>query len=215
MTDAGQNIESVLSENRQFPPSSEFSAQANIGSDAGTGEHGDGQFGDHWHVDGDAVTGFAAELFEDVGELADFVMELLIGENPLIAGFPFPDDGGFIFAGADEVSVETLIRGVQFAAGEPFGLGHVAFHDGIEVLKPIEVFFGEFTPEAGRIVFGFGPHLHVLLFGADVGLSGELGRRRELTILSEDGFDVLAGVVHGSVSWESVKGSKSWKGTKG
>ena len=47
-------------------------------ADAGTGEHGDGQLGDHRHVDGDAVAGLDAQSFEHVGELADFAVQILI-----------------------------------------------------------------------------------------------------------------------------------------
>ena len=74
MTDAGQNIESVLSENRQFPPSSEFSAQANIGSEQ--------QYMEMWTKAKDDPSGFWGELAkENLDWFQDFdtVME---GEMP-------------------------------------------------------------------------------------------------------------------------------------
>ncbi|MDB4638100.1 acetate--CoA ligase, partial [bacterium] len=74
MNDASQNIESVLSENRQFPPSSEFSAQANIGSEE--------QYMEMWNKAKDDPAGFWGELAkENLDWFQDFdtVME---GEMP-------------------------------------------------------------------------------------------------------------------------------------
>ena len=50
-------------------------------ADAGAGQHGDGQLGDHRHVDGDAVARLDAELLEDVGELADLAMQVLVASG--------------------------------------------------------------------------------------------------------------------------------------
>src|SRR5579872_5954485 len=49
------------------------------GADAGAGQHGNGQFGGHAHVDGHAVTFFHAQGFQNVGEFLHFAVELLIG----------------------------------------------------------------------------------------------------------------------------------------
>jgi len=57
MNDAGQNIESVLTEDRKFPPSSEFAAQANISS-----EH---QYMEMWNKAKDDPTGFWGELAKE------------------------------------------------------------------------------------------------------------------------------------------------------
>ena len=57
MTDAGHNIESVLQENRKFPPSSEFSAQANISSEE--------QYMEMWTKAKDDPAGFWGELAKE------------------------------------------------------------------------------------------------------------------------------------------------------
>ena len=57
MNDPGKNIESVLTENRQFSPSSEFSAQANIGSEQ--------QYMEMWTKAKDDPSGFWGELAKE------------------------------------------------------------------------------------------------------------------------------------------------------
>ena len=46
------------------------------------GEHGDGQFGNHRQINGNAVALFDAERFQHVGEFADFLVQLRVGERP-------------------------------------------------------------------------------------------------------------------------------------
>src|SRR2546427_2977856 len=43
------------------------------------------------HVDADAVARARAEMLERVGEAADFIMELEIGQRADLAGLAFPD----------------------------------------------------------------------------------------------------------------------------
>ena len=47
------------------------------GPDPGAGQQGDRQFGDHGHVDRDPVPFLHPFLLQDVGEFADFCVELL------------------------------------------------------------------------------------------------------------------------------------------
>ena len=49
-------------------------------ADPRTGQHGDDQFGNHRHVDGDAVARFDAQLLQDIGEAADFAVQILIAQ---------------------------------------------------------------------------------------------------------------------------------------
>lgn len=156
-------------------------------ADASTCEHRDGELGDHRHVQRHAVAGFAAERFEDVGELADFAVEVAVSKHAGVARFAFPDDGGFV-AVFGEVAVEALLGDVDFAAGEPLGVGHVAVHGGRELLLPRQIFFGEVAPESGRVFLSPVPHVFVLL-GRDVGLTGELGRDGEFAVFGEEDVD--------------------------
>ena len=60
------------------------------------GQHGDRQLGHHRHVDRDAVARLNAELLEHVGELADFAVQLGVGQLARVARLAFPEDGGAI-----------------------------------------------------------------------------------------------------------------------
>ena len=79
-------------------------------ADPGTGQHGDRQLGDHRHVDRDAVAGLDAELLQHVGELADFAMQLLIGQHAGVARLAFPDDRRLVLPPRREVPVEAVVR---------------------------------------------------------------------------------------------------------
>ncbi len=70
-----------------------------------------------------------ALLHEHVGEFADLVMELLIGQSPLVTRLAFPDDRGFVTSRAVEMGVETVIRGVRLPSDEPLGKRLVPFEN--------------------------------------------------------------------------------------
>src|SRR5262249_18503770 len=91
-------------------------------ADAGAGEHGDREFRNHWHVDGDAIAGTNALSLENVGELAHFAVEVLVAEYTAIARLAFPDNGGFVLARAGEVAIEAVVADVDLAAQEPAGV---------------------------------------------------------------------------------------------
>ncbi len=69
------------------------------------------KFGNHRHVNDNAIAFLKAARFQDIGELADFGMELAIGELVVLAGFvAFPKDRVLI-AAFGEVSIEgPLVR---------------------------------------------------------------------------------------------------------
>ena len=74
-------------------------------ADAGAGQHGDGGLGHHRQVDEDAVARLDAVALEHIGEPADLVVELLVGERALLArlagrgGLAFPDQGRLVGRG--------------------------------------------------------------------------------------------------------------------
>ena len=88
-------------------------------ANASTGQHGNGQFGHHRQVDGDAVALVDAARLEHVGEFADLFVQFLIGQRSI---FPrlvaLPDDGDLIAFGI-EVPVKAIVRNVGLAAGKP------------------------------------------------------------------------------------------------
>ena len=102
-------------------------------ADAGAGEHGDGGLGHHGQVDEDAVAGLDAVALEDVGEAADLVVKLFVGEGALFArlagsgGLAFPDQRGLVGAGGAQVPVEAIVADIELAADEPLGVGLLPF----------------------------------------------------------------------------------------
>ena len=75
------------------------------GTDAGAGEHGDGGFRDHRQVDEHAIARRDAVALEHVGESADLMMKLFIGEDAFLARFvgggwlALPDQRGLVGSG--------------------------------------------------------------------------------------------------------------------
>src|SRR5262245_40509019 len=90
------------------------------GADAGAGQHGHGQLGDHRHINGHAVAFLDAQRLQRVREFADLLMELLVSERTSIARFSLPDDGGFVLAPRRKVTVEAVIGNVDLPSDEPF-----------------------------------------------------------------------------------------------
>src|SRR5438552_12104638 len=91
-------------------------------SQPGARKHGNRQFGDHRHVQGDAVSRANAKAFKDVGELADLAVQILIAEHAAIARFSFPDDGGLILAPTENMPIEAVVAYVQLPPGKPLGV---------------------------------------------------------------------------------------------
>ena len=98
------------------------------GADARAAEHGDGQLGDHGHVDGDAVTGLDAERLERIGEAADAFVQLRVGELDGGAVLGFPQERGLIGV-FFEMAVEAVVGDVELAADEPFRVGRIPVED--------------------------------------------------------------------------------------
>ena len=161
------------------------------GTDAGAGEHGDGRFGDHGHVDDDAVLGLDALVEKDVGEEADFAVKLEVGQGAGFAGLAFPDDGGLVAAMGEEVLVEAALADVELAAHEPLGVGRFPVENFGPLFLP-----GEFLRFAGPEGVGFVDGLLVealiLRHGGDACLLGKLFARFEDAFLLQVSLDIFA-----------------------
>jgi len=110
-------------------------------AEAGAGEHGDGQLGDHGHVDGDAVAGFEfGEIAEHGGNFVHTFVELLIGDHYGWFVFRFGDENqsGFVLV-FGEMAVNAIVAGVEFPADEPFPERRIGSVEGFAPgLVPIE-----------------------------------------------------------------------------
>ena len=147
-------------------------------ADSGASQHGDRQLGHHGHVDGNHIAGLDAEAFKGVGKLANFGMQLLVGERAGIAGLAFPNQGCLVAAPGGEMGVEAIVADVGLAAGEPAGERFVPLQHAIEGAEPVQLFLGEIPPELFRIGLGGVPQLLVLVERANAGLRRKLRRGR-------------------------------------
>ncbi len=90
------------------------------GADAGAGQHGEHRLGDHRHVDGHPVALDDAQLLQHVGEAADAIMKLAVGDLQIEVGLvAFPDDRDLI-AALLQMTVNAVGGDVQRAVLEPF-----------------------------------------------------------------------------------------------
>ena len=143
-------------------------------ANAGAGQHGNGQFGHHRQVDGDAVALFDAARLEHVGEFADLFVQLSIGQRGI---FPrlvaLPDDGDLI-AFCIEVPVKAIVGDIGLAAGKPLNRNRPRVHvvvirpHGIPLLEPVEL-CGLCSPKSLWIGDGTRVLFPVLVHALDVG----------------------------------------------
>ena len=123
-------------------------------ADPRAGEHGIGGFGDHRHVDRDAVALLHAARLQHIGQAADFFVCLAIGDCGALARVvAFPDDRGLVAAGL-QVPVKAVVGDIGGAVAEPADL-HVAveiafdhLRVGFEPVDPLAML----APESFRIV---------------------------------------------------------------
>ncbi len=135
------------------------------GADPRAGQHRVGRLRDHRQIDGDAVALLDVSGAQDVGHLADFVVQLAVGDVLGLRGIvAFPDDRGLVAARV-EMPVDAVPGDVEDAVLEPFDrdvpgrVGDVL--DLVERLDPVDA-PGLFAPEAVGILDRAVIHLAVL-----------------------------------------------------
>ena len=151
--------------------------------DARAREHRDGSLGNHRHVNRDAVALGDAERLEDVGELADIIVQLGVRDVlHIFLGLALPDDGG-LAADGFEMAIKAVHRDVEFAVLEPSVLDNALVGVPFKLacvrrlLEPSER-GGLFHPEFFRIIDGARIH-GVVLRGIDQRVLYNFGRRRK------------------------------------
>ena len=121
-------------------------------AETGAGQHGDRQFRDHRHVQGDPVAGLEpGEVAQQRGELVHPVVQLTVGEGErlLRLRFPHEDQRGLVRVPL-QMAVHAVIGRVQPAAGKPLPERRVSgIQDRIPFLVPAEQVrvFGEAVGE--------------------------------------------------------------------
>ena len=154
--------------------------------DAGAREHRDRKLRDHAHVDADAVAFRDAELPQRVGKARDLVQHLRVREvGALAVRLADPVVGDAVASPGLDVAVEAVPGDVQLAVGEPGAVGRVPLEPLGRLLEPVDELVRETAPERLGILVGSTVDGVV----CDDRLSGELLRRREGSLLVEQGFD--------------------------
>ena len=98
-------------------------------TDSRAGEHRDGGFGDHRHVNEHAVIGCDAVFYQHIGEPAYVLLELAVSEHPFVAGFAFPDDRRLVATRPNRVAVHAILADIKLAAVKPFRVRWVPIED--------------------------------------------------------------------------------------
>ena len=112
-------------------------------SDAGAGEHGHRQLGDHGQVDADPIALLHPELLQNVGEAADLAQQFPVGQAAIVIGVvALPEDRDLIAVAGLDVSIEAVAADVELAALEPADLrfAEVGIQDLLERSVPVQPF---------------------------------------------------------------------------
>ncbi len=121
---------------------------------ARAGQHGDGQLGNHRHVQGDAVPAFQpGKIPEQGGEFIHTHIKFLVGNVLVFLFHRFGDEvnGGLVLV-VFQVTVYTVVAGVDLAAFKPFVAGCIT---GIQGLIPVFIpgqQIGVFLETVGKII---------------------------------------------------------------
>src|SRR3954447_13699858 len=89
-------------------------------ADPRAGQHRVGGLRNHRQIDGDAVAFLDIARAQDVGETADLIMQLTVGDVPGLRGIVTLPDAGDLIAALVEVPVDAVPGDVEDAALEPF-----------------------------------------------------------------------------------------------
>ncbi len=146
-------------------------------------EHGDGGFGNHRQVDGDAVALLHAQALQRIRELADAVIELAVRDVLRDLGVVAFVDERRLVAARGEMPVEAVVRDVELAVVVPADVEVVrvetdVLHPGVR-LHPVDA-LAHAGPEALRVADRFGVGLLVVVL-AEAGPGRE--RRRHFVQL--------------------------------
>ena len=135
-------------------------------ADARARQHGVGGLGDHRQVDGDAVALLDAVGLEHVGELADALVQLAVGDLLVVGGVvALPDDRDLVGARL-QVPVDAVGRDVERAVLVPFDRDVVGRVGGVldlgVGLDPVDA-LAHLAPEPVRVLDRALVHRQILL----------------------------------------------------
>src|SRR4051812_25228754 len=161
--------------------------------DPGTSQHGDGCFRDGRQVDDDTIAFPNAVSEEDVSETTDLRVQLLIGQGAPLSRFAFPDDGSLISARRLEMTIEAILRHVEFASDEPLGEGRFPFDHLLPWRAPAQISCFP-RPKRVRLFDRLAMHSAVFLQAPDARLLREGLARFEDALLDQVRLNVVVHV---------------------
>ena len=158
-------------------------------AETGAGLHGHHGLDAHRQVDHHAVAHVEVQGLQRVGELADPVVQLLIGNLGDGAVVGFEDQRGLVAARC-QMAVQAVVGNIEFAIGKPFVEGRGGFIQRLRKrLLPGQQFARLLGPEPFVILLGFFAKRMVSLNAAHRGLFKHIGAGLENAVFSQDGFD--------------------------
>ncbi len=160
------------------------------GADARASLHGDHALDGHGHVDQHAVALLHALGLKGVGEAADALQQLPVGDLRHGAVVGLEDDRGLVLDRRADVAVQAVGAGVEFAVGEPLeerGVGPVERAG--EGPGPLHVLARQARPEAFEITFGLGAQGLVAGHAGDARTLLAGSGRGEDAVFHQHGFD--------------------------
>lgn len=154
-------------------------------ADPGACQHRYGGFGNHPHVYRHDITFFDSKLFERVGALTDLAEKLVVGQCSDVTRFALPNQSRLVTPVGFNMTVEAVVRKVEFPANKPLSVGSLPLEGGLPGLKPPER-AGLGFPELHRISGGLLSQSLQFPGRADVGIPGEALGWRELTLFLKE-----------------------------
>ncbi len=160
-------------------------------ADAGARQHGHDDLRDHAHVDRDAVALAHAPGPQAVGQAADPLVQVRVGDRDAVAGLALPVERDPV-AALGEVPVQAVDGGVERPVREPGEEGRVGAvaRDG-RLARPVEHLLRLLEPEGLGIRGGAVEEVR-----RRDGVPREVGGRGEAPILHLEGFDRRAVGAH-------------------
>src|SRR5947207_9558225 len=106
------------------------------GANPRASEHRNRQLRNQRHIKRDAIACFHADLLQNIREATDFSMQLLISECARVAGLAFPNQSSFVAPPGSEMTIETVVRDVEFAADKPLRVRRIPPQYALPFLEP-------------------------------------------------------------------------------
>ena len=108
-----------------------------------------------------------------IRKLADFAMQLVVGQRSLFSWLSFPDQGCFVSPGSGEMPIEAILRNVHFSAHKPLSKWFLPLEDALPRFPPNKQFRRLLAPELFRALDRFTVQFLVLIKTRDVGFRGK------------------------------------------